>query len=111
MQFLQQMLYSVSAKLDMMEARIEARITALSDASIERNKGIHKRVDGLEERLWEIASKQIQPSKIGLLKVLGLLAAHWQIIIMGLLMLLGAMGVLKPDTIKALKSFIKGLAE
>lgn len=111
MQLLHQMLYTVSSKLDVMEARIEARIAALSEASVERNKGIHKRVDGLEERLWEIASKQIQPSKIGLLKVLGLLAQHWQILVMGLLMILGGLGVLKPDTIKALKSFIKGLGE
>lgn len=111
MQFLQQMLYSVSAKLDTMEARIEARITALSDASIERNKGIHKRVDGLEERLWEIASKQIQPSKIGLLKVLGLLAAHYQTVGMIILIVLGALGLLKPETIKALKVFIKGSGE
>lgn len=111
MQFLTQMLYGVSAKLDAMEARIEANIKALSEASIERNKGIHKRVDNLEERLWDIASKQATPSKISLLKALGLLAAHWQILVMGLLMILGALGVLKPDTIKALKSFIKGLGE
>lgn len=111
MQFLTQMLYVVSAKLDAMEAKLEAKIEALSAASVERNKGIHRRVDGLEEKLWEFASKQIQPSKLGLLKALGLLAQHWQILVMGLLMILGAMGVLKPDTIKALKSFIKGLGE
>lgn len=91
---------------------MRAEIRALSAASIERNKGIHRRVDRLEDKLDdELRNIRARTSSVGLLKVLGLLAAHYQTVGMIILIVLGALGLLKPETIKALKVFIKGSGE
>lgn len=105
----QEMIYGILARIEGGFAGVRAEIQATREASEERNRGIHKRMDRFEDHtrseFREIRSKmervKAPPSPTSFLKVAGSLLAHWQILLTVLFVLVGVALGKSPDTIKA----------
>lgn len=99
---------------------VTAELRSHREASEERNRGLHKRIDRLEDRtnteFKEIRSKmervKLEATSVSstrwleivqlLAKPVMFLASHWQAIVWVMLTVLGFFGVKSPETIKAL---------
>ncbi len=110
-----ELIYGLRAKIEGGFAGVRAEIQATREASEERNRGIHKRMDRFEDHtrseFREIRSKmersKAPTSGLTYGSLLSALITHWDKVLAILLMAASAFGILSPDKAKSILGLTK----